>query len=126
MGRRSWQQRWQGFVDAVSSPDFWLTLAGVLAVLLVWFYLFYLGLKYDVRMPLHATFCSSHEERDKHILMIVMTIPFFIMGMAGTISEWMTIMANRRAGRRNRFKSLIFFLVILQVSAVIILSAFQC
>lgn len=126
MRRNLWSRRWQRVAATLSNPDFWLTLLGVLVVLLIWLYLFYLGLKYDVRMPLHASFCSSHEERDRHILMIVLTIPFFLMGMAGTISEWMHVMANRRAGRKIRLKSLAFFLIVLQIAAAVILAALQC
>jgi hypothetical protein len=127
MARKSaWSNRWRVFLETVTSSHFWYTLLGILGVVLIWTYLFYLALQYDVRMVMHDTFCSSEEQRDKHILVIVLTLPFFLVGVVGTISEWMAIMENRRAGRKNSYKALIIFSLLIQVATVIILFALKC
>jgi hypothetical protein len=124
--RRRWNERWQRFVDTVSNPHFRLTVLGVLGAVLVWVYLLYLAIQYDTKLDSHTTFCSSTEERDKHILIIVMSIPFFMVGIIGVISEWMTLMENRRAGRKSHFKSLIVFSVVMQIATLVILLALKC
>jgi hypothetical protein len=75
---------------------------------------------------MQSTFCSSDEQRNKHILVIVLSTPMFLVGMLGVIGEWMAIMDNRRAGRPNKFKPLVVFSILMQVAAVAILIALQC
>lgn len=123
----AWRYHWRVFVETLSSPTFWWTLLGILAALLIWFYLFYLAIKnLDTSLAMYSTFCSSHEERNRHILVIVLSTPLFLVGLIGTIGEWMTVMENRRHGRKNRYKPLIVFALMMQVSALIILTALQC
>lgn len=99
----------------------------MVGALLVWFYLFYLAIKHlDTSLAMHSTFCDSDEQRNKHILTIVLSTPIFLVGLIGVIGEWMTIMDNRRHGRRNTYKAIIVFSIMLQVSAVVILTALQC
>ncbi|NTV96170.1 MAG: hypothetical protein HGA75_12260 [Thiobacillus sp.] len=123
----AWRYRWKVFTETVTTANFWYTVLGVVAALLVWFYLFYLAIKYlDTSLAMHSTFCSSDDERNRHILAIVLTTPLFLVGLIGVIGEWMTIMDNRRAGRKNKFKALIVFSLLLQVTAVVILYALKC
>lgn len=123
----AWQYRWRVFMETLATPTFWWTLLGVLAALLVWFYLFYLAIKYlDTSLAMHSTFCSSDEERNKHILAIVLMTPLFLVGLIGVIGEWMNMMDNRRAGRKNKYKAIIVFSVMMQFSALGILFALKC
>lgn len=123
----AWKYRLKVFKETVSSGNFWLLFLGICTVLSVWFYLFYLSIRYlDTSLAMHSTFCSSDEERNRHILMIVLALPLFIAGLIGSIGEWMTVMDNRRYKRKSSYKSLLVFLVLLQVSAVFILIALQC
>lgn len=123
----AWRYRWKVFTETVTTANFWWTALGVLAALAIWFYLFYLAIKYlDTSLAMHSTFCSSDEERNRHILIIVLSTPLFLVGLIGVIGEWMAIMDNRRAGRRNQYKHLAVFSVMLQVTAVIILLALRC
>lgn len=125
--KRAWQHRWKETVATLSRPTFWWTLLGILGVLLVWVYLFYLAIKHlDTSLSLHSTFCSNDEERNRHILVIVLMTPLFLVGVIGVIGEWMTAMDNRRAGRRNHYKALAGFSVLLQVTALVILFALRC
>lgn len=119
-------QRWREIMATLSSPHFWLTLLGILGVVAVWLYLMYLGMQYDVRIGIPERFCSTIEERDKHILVIVLSIPFFLVGIIGVISEWMAIMAHRRAGRRFSIRSLVVFSTVMMVATLIILVALRC
>lgn len=123
----AWRYRWGVFVATVSTMNFWVTVIGVLGALLVWFYLFYLAIKHlDTSLVMRSSFCSSDEERNKHILAIVLATPLFLVGMLGVIGEWMAIMDNRRAGRKNKVKSLVVFSILMQVAAVVILVALKC
>lgn len=123
----AWKYRLKVFKETISTGNFWLLFLGICAVLAVWFYLFYLSIRYlDTSLAMHSTFCSSEEERNKHILMIVLAIPLFLAGLIGTIGEWMTVMENRRYQRKSNYKSLLVFALLLQVSAVFILVALQC
>ncbi|MFA5082385.1 MAG: hypothetical protein WC474_07575 [Hydrogenophilaceae bacterium] len=125
--RYAWRYRWKVFVETVSTPTFWWTLLGIAAALLIWFYLFYLAIKQlDTSLAMHSTFCSSDEERNQHILVIVLMTPLFLVGLIGVIGEWMTVMDNRRAGRRNKYKALAVFATLLQVTALVILFALKC
>lgn len=125
--RYAWRYRWKVFTATVTTANFWWTVLGVVAALMVWFYLFYLAIKYlDTSLAMHSTFCASDEERNQRILIIVLMTPLFLVGLLGVIGEWMTIMDNRRAGRKNKFKALAVFSVLLQVTAVVILYALQC
>lgn len=123
----AWRYHRRVFIETLSTSTFWWTLLGILVALMVWFYLFYLAIKYlDTSLAMYSTFCSTDEERNRHILIIVMSIPVFAMGLLGFIGEWMTIMDNRRAGRKNRFQPLIVFSSMFQLSALVILIALQC
>lgn len=123
----AWRYRWKLFTETVATTNFWWTTLGILAALVVWFYLFYLAIKQiDTSMALHSTFCSSDRQRDMHLLVIILATPLFLVGMLGVIGEWMTVMDNRKAGYKNNFKPLIAFLVLMQVSAVVILIALRC
>lgn len=125
--RYAWRYRWKVFTETVTTANFWWTVLGVVAALLVWFYLFYLAIKQlDTSLAMYSTFCSSHEERNRHILVIVLTTPLFLVGLIGAIGEWLAIMDNRRAGRRNQYKHLIIFAALLQATALVILLALRC
>jgi uncharacterized membrane protein YsdA (DUF1294 family) len=125
MGR--WRQRWQTLVEVLSSPTFWWTLLGIIGALLVWFYLFYLAIKYiDSSLAMTTTFCSNDVERNWHILAITLLTPLFLVGMLGVVTEWMTLMENREKHRKTPLKSLIWFSVLMQISGLFILLALQC
>ena len=86
--------------------------------------LFYLAIKHlDTSLSRHSTVCDNDEQRNKHILTILLSTPIFLFGVIG---EWMTLMDNRRHGRRNTYKAIIVFSIMLQVSAVVIQTALQC
>lgn len=119
--------RWKAFTETVTTANFWWTVLGILSVLLLWFYLYYLAIKHlDTSLAMHSTFCASEQERNWRILVIVLMTPLFLVGLLGVISEWLTIMDNRRNGYRNSYKALIVFFALLQVTAVVILFALQC
>lgn len=119
--------RWQRIAQVLANPHFWLTLVGVVGALLVWFYLFYLAIKYvDTSLAMHSTFCSSHDERNRHILALTLLTPLFLVGLLGVVSEWLTLMENRAKKRKTSLKALIGFSVLLQVSGLFILVALQC
>jgi hypothetical protein len=123
----AWRYRWKVFTETVTTANFWWTTLGILGALVVWFYLFYLAIKHlDTSLAMHSTFCSSDEQRNNHILAIVLTTPLFLVGLIGVIGEWMTIMDNRRAGRKNKYKAIIVFSIMMQVTALIILFALKC
>jgi hypothetical protein len=125
MGR--WRQRWQAVAETLSNPNFWLALVGVVGALLIWFYLFYLAIKYiDTSLAMRSTFCSSEDERNRHILALTLLTPLFLVGLLGVVSEWLTLMENRAKKRKSSLKALIGFSVLLQVSGVLILIALQC
>lgn len=111
----------------MATPHFWWTLLGVLAALLIWLSLFYLAIKYvDTSLAMHSTFCSSNEERNRHILAITLLTPLFLVGLLGVIGEWMQFVDDRRQRRKTNFKPLIVFFLLMQVSALFILIALQC
>lgn len=123
----AWRYRWKLFVETVTTPDFWWTLLGIVAALAVWFFLFYLAIKHlDTSLVMRSTFCASDEERNRRILVIVLTTPLFLVGLIGVIGESLAILDNRRAGRRHQFRPLVVFALMLQVTAAIILYALQC
>jgi hypothetical protein len=123
----AWQYRWKVFVETVTTANFWWTVLGVCSALAVWFYLFHLAIKLvDSSMSLHSTFCSNEQQRDRHLLVIILLTPLFLVGMLGVIGEWMAIMDNRKAGRRNRYKALAVFSVLMMVTSLLILVALQC
>lgn len=123
----AWRYRWKLFTETVTTANFWWTVIGISGAVIVWFYLFYLAIKLiDTSMALHSTFCSNDAQRDRHLLVIILTIPLFLVGLLGVIGEWMAVMDNRQAGRKNNYKPLIAFSALLQVSAVVILIALRC
>jgi uncharacterized membrane protein YsdA (DUF1294 family) len=123
----SWTRQFRELAAAMATPRFWYTLLGVLAALLIWFYLFYLAVKHvDTSLSMHSTFCSSHEERNLHILVITLLTPLFLVGLLGVIGEWMQLIENRHKGRKTPLKPLILFLVLMQVTALFILIALNC
>ncbi len=125
--RHAWRYNWRVFKQTIRTSTFWWTLLGVLAALLIWFYLFYLSIKYlDTSLAMHSTFCSSDYERNFHILAIVLLVPLFMVGMLGVIGEWMAVMDHRRKKRKYEYKPLIGFFFLMQISAVLILIALQC
>ena len=123
----AWRYRRKLFAETVATANFWWTVLGITGAVVVWFYLFYLAIKLaDTSMALHSSFCSNDAQRDRHLLVIILTTPLFLVGLLGVVGEWMTIMDNRKAGRKNTFKSLIAFFALMQITAVIILVALQC
>ncbi len=125
--RQRWQARWQAVTSTLANPNFWLALVGVVGALLVWFYLFYLAIKYiDTSLAMHSTFCSSDDERNRHILALTLLTPLFLVGLMGVISEWLTLMENRAKKRKTPLKALVGFSLLLQVSGLFILIALQC
>lgn len=123
----SWTRQFRELAEAMAAPKFWYTLLGVLAALLIWFYLFYLAVKHvDTSLSLHSTFCDDREERNWHILVITLLTPLFLVGVLGVIGEWMSFIDNRHKGRRATLKPLILFLVLMQVTALFILIALNC
>lgn len=123
----TWEQRWERIARVLSSRHFWWTLLGVSGALVVWFYLFHQAIKHiDTSLAMHSTFCTSDAERNQRILAIVLLIPLFLVGLLGVIGEWMAFVDNRRHGRKTNFKPLIYFSVLLQVTALFILIAMQC
>lgn len=123
----AWRYRWRVFTATVTTANFWWTVLGVSGALLVWFYIFRIAIRLlDTTMAVHSTFCATDEQRDRHILAIVLLTPLFLVGMLGVISEWMAIMDNRKAGRKNKFKPLIVFSILMQATSVGILLALQC
>ncbi len=123
----SWGRRWRTIEETLSNPNFWLAFVGVVGALLIWFYLFYLAIKYiDTSLAMHSTFCSSDDERNRHILALTLLTPLFLVGLLGVVSEWLTLMENRAKKRKSSLKALIGFSVLLQASGVFILIALQC
>lgn len=123
----SWGRRLQALATTLANPNFWLTLVGVVGALLVWFYLFYLAIKYvDTSLAMHSTFCSSHDQRNRHILALTLLTPLFLVGLLGVVSEWLTLMENRARKRKTPLKALVGFSLLLQVSGLFILIALQC
>jgi len=115
------------FMEMLATPTFWWTLLGVMGALLVWFFLFYLAIKYlDTSLAMHSSFCSNDDQRNRHILAIVLMTPPFLVGLIGVIGEWMTLMDHRKAGRKYPLKPLVVFSVMMQIAAVGILVALQC
>lgn len=123
----SWGRRLEDLVQVVTSARFWYTLLGMLAALLVWFYLLYLAIEqFDRRPSIHAAICGGSLERNWHMLALVMLTPLFLVGLLGVIAEWMTYLEHRAKGRRTTLKPLILFLMLMQVTAVFILIAMEC
>ncbi len=123
----SWMRQFRELADAMATAKFWYTLLGVLAALLIWFYLFYLAVKHlDTSLSMHSTFCDSHEKRNWHILVITLLTPLFLVGVLGVIGEWMSFIDNRHKGRKTALKPLVLFLVLMQVTALFILIALNC
>ncbi len=123
----SWTRRFRELAAAMATAKFWYTLLGVLAALLIWFYLFYLAVKYvDTSLSIHSTFCDSQEERNWHIFVITLLTPLFLVGLIGVIGEWMQFIEHRHQGRKTALKPLILFLVLMQVTALFILLALNC
>ena len=125
--KHAWQYRRRVFMETVSTPTFWWTLIGVVGALVVWFYLFYLAVKLiDTSLAMHSTFCATDQQRNIHIMALVLLTPLFLVGMIGVISEWMTIMDNRKKKWKSSYKPLVVFSVMMQLAALFILIAFQC
>lgn len=123
----AWRYRRSLFWQTLQTPTFWWTLIGVVGALVVWFFLLYLAIKHlDTSLAMHSNFCSSEAQRNRHILVIVLTTPLFLVGMIGVMGEWMTAMDNRRAGRKNNLKPLAAFSVLMQVAGAVILVALNC
>ena len=123
----SWTRQLRELAAAMATRQFWYTLVGVLMALLIWFYLFYLAVKHiDTSLSMHSTFCDSHEERNWHLLVITLLTPLFLVGLLGVIGEWMLFIENRHKGRKTPLKSLILFLILMQVTALFILIALNC
>ena len=121
------RDRWKAFTDNVTSANFWWTVLGICGALLVWFYLYHLAIKLvDTSLTLQSTFCANDQQRNRHILLIVLTTPLFLVGMLGVIGEWMTVMDNRKAGYPNNYRSLALFSVLMIVASVVILIALRC
>jgi hypothetical protein len=123
----AWRYRLKVFRETVTTANFWLLFIGIIGALAVWFFLFYLAIKYlDTSLAMHSTFCSSDRERNLHILAIILLTPLFLVGLIGVVGEWMTVMDNRRERRKSNYKPLVAFSVLLQLSALFILIALQC
>ncbi len=123
----AWRYRWKVFTETVTTANFWWTVIGICGALVVWFYLFHLAIKQiDSSMALRTTFCSNDEQRDRHLLVIIMLTPLFLVGMLGVIGEWMTLMDNRKAGHRSKYKALVVFFILMMVTSFSILLALQC
>ncbi|MCS6787591.1 MAG: hypothetical protein NZ524_11235 [Thiobacillaceae bacterium] len=111
----------------LATARFWYTFLGVTLALLLWAFLFHQSVKVlDTSLTMHSAFCASHEERNRHILVLVLTIPLFLVGLIGVIGEWIQFVENRAKGRRTPIKSLIAFFVLMQATAAVILLALQC
>ena len=123
----AWKYRLKVFRETIVTANFWMLFFGIMGALAIWFYLFYLAIKYlDTSLAMHYTFCSNDEQRNRHLLAITLMTPLFLVGMIGVIGEWMTVMDNRRKKRKNNYKPLVVFSILLQVSALFILVALQC
>ncbi len=123
----SWIRQLAALADVLKTPKFWYTLLGILAALLVWFYLLYLAIEqFDRRPSLHSAVCGGHLERNWHMLALVMCTPLFLVGLLGVIAEWMTYLDNRAKGRRTTLKPLMLFLLLMQVTAMVILLVMEC
>jgi hypothetical protein len=123
----AWKYRLKIMREAVTSVTFWMLFFGILAALVVWFVLLYLAIKYaDTSLAMASTFCSSEDQRDRHLLAITLLTPLFIVGLIGVIGEWMSVMDNRRLGRKSNYKPLAAFSVLMQLAALFILIALQC
>jgi uncharacterized membrane protein YdjX (TVP38/TMEM64 family) len=123
----AWRYRWKVFTETLVTPTFWWTLIGICGALVVWFYLFHMAIRLlDSSLMLRSTFCATDEQRDRHILVIILLTPLFLVGMLGVIGEWMAVMDNRKLGRKNRFKSLGVFSALMILSSLGILLALQC
>ncbi|HEX8979374.1 MAG TPA: hypothetical protein VF811_06660 [Parasulfuritortus sp.] len=123
----AWRYRWKVFTETLATPTFWWTVVGISGALVVWFYLFHMAIRLlDSSLVLRSTFCASDAQRDRHILVIVLVTPLFLVGMLGVIGEWMAIMDNRKLRRKNRFKALGVFSALMILSSLAILLALQC
>jgi uncharacterized membrane protein YidH (DUF202 family) len=123
----AWRYRWKVFTENLKSANFWWTVIGIFGALLVWFYLFHLAIKLlDSSMALRSTFCTSDEQSDRHILVIIIITPLFLVGMLGVIGEWMTLMDNRKAKRKSKYKSLVVFSILMILTSISILLALRC
>lgn len=123
----TWGRLVRTLAASMATARFWYTLLGIVVALLVWLYLFYLSVKYlDTSLSLHSTFCGSHDERNRHILALVMLTPLFLVGMLGVIGEWLQFMEKRAQGRKAPLKALLLFLLLMQVTGLAILIALDC
>jgi len=123
----AWRYRMKVFAETVTTTNFWWTLIGISGALVVWFYLFHLAIKLiDTSMSLRSTFCSSDDQRDRHLLVIILLTPIFLVGMLGVISEWMDVMENIRLKRKRKYKALVVFSVMMMLSSLFILLALRC
>lgn len=123
----AWKYRLKVFRETVTTANFWMLFVGIMGALSVWFFLFYLAIKYlDTSLAMHSTFCTSDQERNVHLLAITLLTPLFLVGLIGVVGEWMTVMDNRRHKRKNNYKPLVVFSILLQFSALFILVALQC
>jgi uncharacterized membrane protein YidH (DUF202 family) len=123
----AWKYRLKVFRETVTTANFWMLFLGIIGVLAIWFFLFYLAIQQlDTSLAMYSTFCSSDQERNMHLLAITLLTPLFLVGLIGVIGEWMTVMDNRRQRRKSNYKPLIVFSVLLQLSALFILIALQC
>jgi hypothetical protein len=123
----AWKYRLKVFRETVTTANFWMLFSGIMGALALWFFLFYLAIKYlDTSLAMHSTFCSSDEERNVHLLAITLLTPLFLVGLIGVVGEWMTLMENRRHKRKSNYRPLVVFSIMLQLSALFILIALQC
>lgn len=125
--RHAWRYRWNVFKATIRTSTFWWTLLGILAALAIWFYLFHLSVRLlDTSLAMYSTFCTSHEERNWHILMLVLLVPLFMVGLLGVIGEWMAVMDHRKKNRKYSRKPLLAFFFLMQIASLFILIALEC
>lgn len=123
----SWGRQLRELAASMTTARLWYTVIGIVCALLVWVYLFYLAVKHlDTSLSMHSTFCGSHDERNRHILALVLLTPLFLVGLLGVIGEWMQFLDSRHKGRRAPLKYLVLFLILMQVTGLGILIALDC
>lgn len=123
----AWRYRLKVFQENVVTANFWLRVVGILGVLLLWLFLFYLAVIFlDSNFNMHRVFCWTEEERNMRVLAIVLLTPFFFVGLVGVIAEWLAVLDHRRRKRKYSYKPLVWFSVLLQVTALFVLIAFRC
>lgn len=123
----SWGRQLRELAATMRTARFWYTVIVIACALLVWIYLYHLAIKHlDTSLSLYSTFCSSRDERNRHILVLVLLTPLFLVGLIGVIGEWMQFIEGRHKGRRVSLKYLVLFLVLMQVTGLGILIALDC